>query len=82
MVRPRHWHLERVPVVAGALADLARHVDVGEEVHLDLDRAVARAGLAAAARDVEREATRLVAAQLRLLVVWLNSLRMWSKTPV
>ena len=45
--------VERVAVVARALAHLARHVDVGQEVHLDLDRAVARAGLAAAALDVE-----------------------------
>jgi hypothetical protein len=35
-------------------------------VHLDFDRAVALAGLAAAAADVEREAPRLVAAHLRL----------------
>jgi hypothetical protein len=41
-------------------------VDVGQEVHLDLDDAVALAGLAAPALDVEREAARLVAARLRL----------------
>ena len=58
--------LERLAVVAPALADLARDVDVGQEVHLDLDRAVALARLAAAALDVEREAARLVAAHLRL----------------
>ena len=58
--------LERLAVVAGAVADLARDVDVGEEVHLDLDRAVARAGLAAAALDVEREPALQVAAHLRL----------------
>jgi hypothetical protein len=33
--------VERVAVVAGALAHLARDVHVGQEVHLDLDRAVA-----------------------------------------
>ena len=59
-------HLERLAVVAGAVADLARDVDVGQEVHLDLDRAVAGARLAAAALDVEREPARLVAAHLRL----------------
>ena len=59
--------VERVAVVAGALAHLARHVDVGQEVHLDLDRAVARARLAAAALDVEREPAGLVAADLGLL---------------
>ncbi len=52
---------------ARALADLARHVHVGQEVHLDLDRAVALARLAAAALDVEREPARLVAADLRFL---------------
>ena len=59
-------HLERLAVVAGAVADLARHVDVRQEVHLDLDRAVAGAGLAAAALDVEGEPALLVAAHLRL----------------
>ena len=59
-------HLERLLVVAVPVAGLARHVDVGQEVHLDLDRAVALAGLAAAAADVEGEAPGLVAAHLRL----------------
>ena len=60
-------HLERLAVVALAVALLARHVDVGQEVHLDLDLAVAAADLAAPALDVEREAARLVAARPRLL---------------
>ena len=46
---PLEAHLERLAVVARALARLARHVDVGQEVHLDLDLAVALARLAAAA---------------------------------
>ena len=50
--------LERLAVVAPALALLARHVDVGQEVHLDGDDAVALARLAAPALDVEREAAR------------------------
>ena len=58
--------LERLAVVATPLADLAGHVDVGEEVHLDAERAVAVARLAAAALHVEAEAPRLVAAELRL----------------
>src|SRR4051794_13719466 len=58
--------LERLAVVAGAVTDLARHVDVGQEVHLDLDRAVARARLAATALDVEREAALEVAPHLGL----------------
>ena len=59
--------VEGVAVVAGALAHLARDVDVGQEVHLDLDRAVAGARLAAAALDVEREPPGQVAADLGLL---------------
>ena len=42
------------------------HVDVGQEVHLDLERAVSLAGLAAPALDVEGEAPRPVSADLRL----------------
>src|SRR5690606_11289466 len=53
--------LEGLPVVALSAAFLARDVDVGEEVHLDLDRAVALARLAPPAGDVERAAPRLVA---------------------
>src|SRR5262249_24047041 len=56
---------QRLAVVALALADVAGDVDVGQEVHLDPDYAVALAGLAAAALDVEREAARLVAAGAR-----------------
>ena len=59
--------LERLAVVALAVALLAGHVDVGQEVHLDLDLAVAAADLAAAALDVEAEAARFVAARPRLL---------------
>src|SRR5690606_1473038 len=58
--------LQGLAVVAGAVADLAGHVDVRQEVHLDLDGAVAGARLAAPALDVEAEAARLVAADLRL----------------
>ncbi len=57
-------HLQRLAIVALAVADVAGDVDVGQEVHLDLDQAVARAGLAAAALDVEAEAAGLVAARL------------------
>src|SRR5690606_450355 len=59
-------HLEGLAVVPLTLADLAGDVDVGQEVHLDLDRAVALARLAAAALDVEREAAGLVAALAHL----------------
>ena len=57
-------HLERLAVVALAVADVAGDVDVGEEVHLDLEQAVAGARLAAAALDVEAEAAGFVAARL------------------
>ena len=59
-------HLQRLAGVATSLADVAGDVDVGQEVHLDLDHPVARAGLAPPAGDVEGEATRLVAADLGL----------------
>ena len=54
--------LQRLAVVARAVADVAGHVDVGQEVHLDLEHAVALAGLAAPAGHVEREAPGAVAA--------------------
>ena len=56
-------NLQRLAVVALAAADVAGHVDVRQEVHLDLDDAVALAGFAAAALDVEAEAARHVAAR-------------------
>src|SRR5690606_35608262 len=58
--------VERLAVVALAVADVAGDVDVGQEVHFYLDDAVALAGLAAAALDVEGEAAGLVAAGFRL----------------
>src|SRR5213592_1507190 len=59
-------HLERLPVVAPALAHLARDVHVGEEVHLDLHEAVALARFAASSLHVEGKAPGPVAADLRL----------------
>ena len=56
--------LQGLAVVALALALVALDIDVGQEVHLDLDDAVALAGLAAAALHVEGEAAGLVAARL------------------
>ena len=57
-------HLQGLPVVPLALAHLAGHVDVGEEVHLNFQQAVALAGLAAPAPDIEGEAARAVALAL------------------
>src|SRR6185295_5065508 len=54
--------LQRLGVVAPAVADLAVDVDVGQEVHLDALGPLALARLATAALDVEAEASDLVAA--------------------
>ena len=43
-------HLQRLAVEAAALADRARHPDVGEEIHLQPVRAVALARFAPPAR--------------------------------
>ena len=53
---------ERLGVVAFAVADLAGDVDIRQEVHLDALDALALAGFAAAALDVEAEPPRFVAA--------------------
>src|SRR3546814_11757004 len=58
--------LQRFAVVALAAAVVAGPVHVGQEVHLDLDQAVALAGLAAAAAHVEAEAAGGVPARARL----------------
>src|SRR5256885_2833682 len=57
--------LEGLLVVALALADFTRDINIGQEVHLDLDDAVALAVLATAALHVEAEAARLVATDAR-----------------
>src|SRR5690606_23328092 len=59
-------NFERFAIVALAVANVAGDVDVRKEVHLDLDDAVALAGLTASALDVEREPTRLVTARFGL----------------
>ena len=59
--------LQGLPVVPPALAHLAGHKDVRQEVHLDLQHTVAGAGLAPAAPDVEAEPPRAVAPALGLL---------------
>ena len=59
-------YLERLAVVALALADLAGHVDIRQKVHLDAQNTVAGAGLAAAAAHVEGETVFLIAARLGL----------------
>src|SRR6202034_1406279 len=59
-------HGQRLLVVPAAVADLALHVDVRHEIHFDAALAIALAGFAAAADDVEAEATGLVATLARL----------------
>ena len=57
--------LQRLGVVARAVADFAVDVDVGKKVHLDALGPLALACLAPAAFDVEAESAGLVAADLR-----------------
>ncbi|OPZ44246.1 MAG: hypothetical protein BWY93_00638 [Euryarchaeota archaeon ADurb.BinA087] len=64
---PLVFHLERLAVVPPAPALFAFDVDIREEVHLDLDQPVPLAGLATASLQVEREPSRLVTTDLRLL---------------
>ena len=59
--------LQRLRVVAGAVAGRAGGVDAGQEEQLDHHEALALAGLAAALGDVEREPPGVVAAGLRRL---------------
>ena len=58
------FHLKGLPVVALAVANIAGNKDIGQKVHLDLDQAVAAAGLAAAALGVEGEAAGGIASEL------------------
>ena len=44
---------ERLTIVALPLADVARHIDVGQKVHLEFDETIALARLASSAFDVE-----------------------------
>ena len=58
-------YVQGLAVVTLALALVARHVDVGQEVHLDADDAAALAGLTASALNVEGKAARRIATHLR-----------------
>ena len=46
------------------MADLAGHIDIGQEVHFNLDNPITRASLTATALDVKAETALLVAANL------------------
>ena len=56
--------VQRFTVVALSVAGIAGDIDIGQEVHLDLDDAIALAGFAAATLDVEGEASGFIAAGL------------------
>src|SRR5699024_5807979 len=56
--------LQRLAVVAFAFADLTGDIDVRQKVHLDLQNTVALARFAAAALDVKRESSAVIAAGL------------------
>ena len=60
------FYFQRLPVVPLSAAHLTGHIDVREEMHLDLQDAVAGAGLAPAALYIETEAAFLVASRLRV----------------
>src|SRR5262249_2327660 len=60
-------HLQGLAVVALSVTLLAGYIDIGQEVHLDLDLAVAAADLAPSALHIEAEPAGLVAANARLL---------------
>src|SRR3546814_13601939 len=57
-------YFEGFAIVARAVADVAGDVDVRQEVHFDLQHAVALTGFAAAALHIEAEAAGLVSAGL------------------
>ena len=59
-------HLQGFAVEARPVADIAGHVHIRQELHLDAQLSLTLAGFAAPAVDVEREAPRLVAADLAL----------------
>ena len=59
-------YLQRLAIIASAVAHFARHVDIGQEVHFDSLVSVALTRLAASPTDVERETPGFVTSHLRL----------------
>ena len=57
------FHIQSFAIIALALAGIAGDIDIGQEVHLNLDDAIALAGFAAPALHIEAEAAWLVAAR-------------------
>ena len=60
-------HLQGLPVVPLALADLTGHVNIRQEVHLDFQQAVPGAGFAPPPPDVEGKPAGTVAPGFRVL---------------
>ncbi len=63
-VVPLEFHLQRLAVETLPVADIARHIYIGQELHLDAQLALSLAGLTAPAVHVERETSRFVTAHL------------------
>ena len=57
------FDFQGLPVIALAAADFAGHIDIRQEMHLDLQDTVSAAGLTAAALHVEAETAFLVASR-------------------
>ena len=70
---------ENARLVARSFAFLADQFDIGEELHLHRDRAVALADFAAAAGNVEREMSRPCSRACPLPCVEANASRIRSK---
>src|SRR5699024_6745070 len=60
-------HFQGLTVIARAITDFTRDINVRQEVHLNLQGAVTLAGLTAPAFNVKAKASRLITAHLRLL---------------
>src|SRR6266568_353294 len=58
-------YLQRLAIVAFAFAHLARHIDIGQEIHLDFHDALTLTGFASPPLDIKGEAAGLIAAYLR-----------------
>jgi hypothetical protein len=65
-VLPAKVNFEGLPIVPLPPAEIARDIDIGEKVHLDLHNPVARAGLATTSLHIEGEPPGLVPTHLCL----------------
>ena len=63
-------HLEGFAVITFAMTILARHLDVGQEIHLDSLISITAAGFATTTLDIERESARFVTTNLSLRQVY------------